>query len=75
MSRVGNNSVSASSSALAGVIAECCVGAAVQARLKTERADKLADKKSKRDEDRRKKYAKKGGSLIVADTNRVKMFG
>ena len=43
--------------------------------MKNERADKLADKKAKRDEDRRKKYAKKGGSLITADTSRVKMFG
>ena len=46
-----------------------------QARLKAERAEKLADKKAKRDEERRKKFAKKGGSLISADTQRVKMFG
>jgi hypothetical protein len=46
-----------------------------QARLKAERAEKLADKKAKRDEERRKKFAKKGGSLISADTARVKMFG
>jgi len=35
----------------------------------------LADKKAKRDEDRRKKFAKKGGSLISAESNRIKMYG